>query len=383
MNSIGAATSLHPDFGAGLWEGAPDRHPVRDRLRAASRRSRSTTRRYGDESDPGPYPVPANAPIEGGAASDGDRHVLVVDRGACLLYELYRAFPHADGSWEADSGASLRPELARAAAGRLDLGRRRGPADLPRPRALRRGGGRRDPPRAALHGPAARARRTSGRRGTSPRRRRAAPLPPMGQRFRLKAELRHLALLAAGPGDPAGAQEVRDDPGRQRLALVHLGRAERRLGQRRAGVASCASLKGSDFEAVDVSSLFAHRQLRPGGTRRAAAAAARRRPLTRARPPTAASSGDRQDRQVPLDGVGPERQGQDRAVARRRRQLVRRSSRRRPTTASRASRSPARPRRGRACASRAWLSPGHRHEQREFPDLRIVPDSNPALQSGP
>ena len=48
---------------------------------------------YGDESDPGPFPVPAKAPVEGGNGSDGDRHVLAVDRGDCMLYELYRAFP--------------------------------------------------------------------------------------------------------------------------------------------------------------------------------------------------------------------------------------------------------------------------------------------------
>jgi len=63
---------------------------------------------YGDESDPGPFPVPAKAPIEGGNRSDGDRHVLVVDRAGCKLYELYRAFyiakprPH----WNADSGTA-------------------------------------------------------------------------------------------------------------------------------------------------------------------------------------------------------------------------------------------------------------------------------------
>jgi hypothetical protein len=63
---------------------------------------------YGDESDPGPFPVPAKAPVEGGNGSDGDRHVLVVDRSACKLYELYRAFyvakprPH----WNADSGTA-------------------------------------------------------------------------------------------------------------------------------------------------------------------------------------------------------------------------------------------------------------------------------------
>ena len=72
---------------------------------------------YGSESDPGPFPVPADAPVEGGSGSDGDRHVLVVDRDNCLLYELYRAFPQGDGSWNADSGArydlrsnALRPD---------------------------------------------------------------------------------------------------------------------------------------------------------------------------------------------------------------------------------------------------------------------------------
>src|ERR1035438_1689464 len=60
---------------------------------------------YGDESDPGPMPIPAMAPVEGGSAATGDRHVLVLDRDACVLYELYRAFPQAAGSWTADATA--------------------------------------------------------------------------------------------------------------------------------------------------------------------------------------------------------------------------------------------------------------------------------------
>ncbi len=56
-------------------------------------------------SDPGPYPIPPNAPIEGGAGSSGDRHVLVVDGGNCILYELFSAYPQPDGSWTAGSGA--------------------------------------------------------------------------------------------------------------------------------------------------------------------------------------------------------------------------------------------------------------------------------------
>ena len=60
---------------------------------------------YGDQSNKGPYPIPRGAPIEGGSASTGDRHVLVLQSGACVLYELYDAHPNADGSWSAASGA--------------------------------------------------------------------------------------------------------------------------------------------------------------------------------------------------------------------------------------------------------------------------------------
>jgi hypothetical protein len=61
---------------------------------------------YADESDPGPYPLPANVPIEGGPSSSGDRHVIVVDRDTCKLYELFSAIPHNGGlSWTAGSGA--------------------------------------------------------------------------------------------------------------------------------------------------------------------------------------------------------------------------------------------------------------------------------------
>ena len=71
---------------------------------------------YGDESDPGPYPVPLNAPIEGGSKSTGDRHVIAVDTSQCKLYEMYNAYPRTD-HWDADCGAvfnlssnTLRPD---------------------------------------------------------------------------------------------------------------------------------------------------------------------------------------------------------------------------------------------------------------------------------
>jgi hypothetical protein len=55
---------------------------------------------YPDESDPGPYPIPSNAPIEGG----GDHHVLVVEQGSCKLYEMWHAAPSGSG-WSADQGS--------------------------------------------------------------------------------------------------------------------------------------------------------------------------------------------------------------------------------------------------------------------------------------
>ena len=59
---------------------------------------------YGDESEPGPYPVPPDAPVEGGPKSKGDRHVLVLDRDNWKLYEMIGAYPDGKG-WKADSGA--------------------------------------------------------------------------------------------------------------------------------------------------------------------------------------------------------------------------------------------------------------------------------------
>ena len=104
INTIGATRHVHADFGSGLWAGGPIGIPF---VVVPSHQPLVPInyQAYGDESDPGPYPVPTAAPIEGGPNSDGDRHVLVVRQGECKLYELYRAFPNANGSWDADSGA--------------------------------------------------------------------------------------------------------------------------------------------------------------------------------------------------------------------------------------------------------------------------------------
>src|SRR5258708_25241608 len=101
--TIGADKPLVPDFRAGLFQGGPIRIPF---VVVSSQPAVPIVfTDYGDESDPGPYPVPPQAPIEGGPQSKGDRHVLTLDRDHCILYELYNAFPQPDGSWKASSGA--------------------------------------------------------------------------------------------------------------------------------------------------------------------------------------------------------------------------------------------------------------------------------------
>lgn len=184
IDTIGPTHGLHADFGAGLWDGGPIGIPY---VAVPGTQARvPVSFAYADESDPGPYPIPANAPIEGGSQSDGDRHVLVLDRGRCRLYELYDAHRQTNGSWRAGSGAvfdlnanALRPRtwtsadaaglpilpgLVRydeVAAGRIDHALR-----FTAPRT-----------RAAFVWPARHQASSST----------ADADPPMGQRFRLKA----------------------------------------------------------------------------------------------------------------------------------------------------------------------------------------------------
>jgi hypothetical protein len=112
--SCGASSALHPDFGT-VYGGAPNGIPYV--VVHGTQATVPVSFQYADESDPGPYPVPPYAPIEGGASSTGDRHVLVLDDDHWKLYEMYAAYPATDGaSWSAGSGAifdlasdSLRP----------------------------------------------------------------------------------------------------------------------------------------------------------------------------------------------------------------------------------------------------------------------------------
>ncbi len=110
--SIGLTAHLHPDFGTNPSYGIPYTVVGPEQPKVPIRFTK-----YGSESDPGPYPVPPNAPIEGGGKHGrGDKHVLVLQEGSCTLYELYKAKRKGEG-WSAASGAffnlrsdALRPE---------------------------------------------------------------------------------------------------------------------------------------------------------------------------------------------------------------------------------------------------------------------------------
>ena len=99
INGSGA-TLVHPDFGSNRSYGIPylvvDQGTTKEPIHFTA---------YGDESDPGPYPIPPSAPVEGGASSNGDRHVLVVEKGTCHLYELGRAFWRGS-KWDATVGVN-------------------------------------------------------------------------------------------------------------------------------------------------------------------------------------------------------------------------------------------------------------------------------------
>jgi|GEM_PF-759945 len=250
--SIGTNAIVHADFGSGFWDGGPigiPFVPVPGNQPAVAIHYTA----YGDESDPGPFPIPPGAPVEGGEASDGDRHVLVVDRDNWILYELYRAFPQPDGSWNADSGA------------RYDL----------RSNALRPAGwtsadaaGLPIYPGLVRYDEVASGEITHAIRFTAPRTRRAfvwparhfasssddAARPPMGQRFRLKASvdlsgysapvqvilraMKKYGIILADNGASwyiSGAPDERWDN-----TMLH----------------ELDAVRGSDFEAVDCSGLM-------------------------------------------------------------------------------------------------------------------------------
>jgi len=252
--TIGADNTVHADFGSGEWPPGSDSPigiPYTDV--PATQLKVSVTFDYDDESDPGPYPIPPDASIEGGPDSDGDRHVLVVERDTCILYELFYAFPQLDGSWHAGSGAifdlksnALRPDgwTSADAAGLPIL------PGLVRYEEVAEG-----EIRHALRFTAPQTRKAY----VWPARHYASNLtgtqyPPMGQRFRLRADfdisgfspavqvilraLKTYGMMLADNGSAwyiSGVPDERwDNDVLHELHQVH----------------------GSDFEAVDVSSLM-------------------------------------------------------------------------------------------------------------------------------
>ncbi|MBI4785677.1 MAG: hypothetical protein HY782_01335 [Chloroflexi bacterium] len=179
VNFIGASRGLHPDFGSQLWDGGPIGIPYA--TVAGTQPRVPVTFYYPDESDPGPYPIPSNPPIEYGS----DHHLLIVDRDACQLFELYDV-SNSGGNWSAGSGAifdlnsnALRPAGWTSADA----------AGLP----MLPGLARYDEVASGVITHALRftVRATNGQYIWPARHRTSSPFnsnaPPMGQRFRLKA----------------------------------------------------------------------------------------------------------------------------------------------------------------------------------------------------
>lgn len=251
INTIGRSNGPHPDFGT-VWEGAPIGIPYN--IVPGTQPKVKVAFYYPDQSDQVLYPIPPNPLIEGGPDGDGDRHILVLDKDNCVLYEVYDAWPNDDGSWGAGSGAvydldshALRPDGWTSADA----------AGLP----ILPGLVRYD---EVLSGEIAHAIRF-----TAPQTRRAyvwparhhasdltgAQYPPMGQRFRLRADfnmtgfdpkvqvilraMQKYGIILADNGSSwyiSGVPDLRWDDD----TLVSQFR----------------QIKGSDIEAVDVSSLM-------------------------------------------------------------------------------------------------------------------------------
>jgi hypothetical protein len=254
--SIGVDAPMHPDFGSGLWEGRAIGIPFD--VVGPGQSAVAVDFYYPDESDPGPYPIPADAFVEGAPApglpvADGDRHVLVLQTGSCTLYELFDAERQDDGSWSAGSGAvfdlrgyDLRPDgwTSADAAGLPVL------PGLVRYEEVAAG---------VLH---------HALRFTAPRTRRAyvwparhfassatdPALPPMGQRFRLRADadltgFSDEALVIARALQTYGM--ILADHG---SSWYLSGAPDERWAND--ALRDLRRLRGSDFEAVDASALM-------------------------------------------------------------------------------------------------------------------------------
>jgi hypothetical protein len=241
VSSIGANTAFHPDFGANPDYGIP--YVVVPAAQAGV----GVTFDVPDESDGGLYPIPPNPPIEGGS----DHHILVVQQGSCKLYELYAA-EQQGSSWHAFSGAifdlnsnALRPDTWTSADA----------AGLP----ILPGLVRRDEVLAGEINHALRftAVRTRGSY-IWPARHEASSItdlnvPPMGQRFRLKASFDI-------SGYPAYAQVILKALKKYGMILADNGSNWYVSGTQDTGwdddaLNTLKQLRGSNFEAIDESAL--------------------------------------------------------------------------------------------------------------------------------
>ncbi|GCE31379.1 hypothetical protein KDA_68630 [Dictyobacter alpinus] len=247
--SMGGAQSMHADFGAGLYNGAPIGIPYA--VVPASQPGVPVQFDYAGESEPGPYPVPTTTAIEGGAQSSGDRHVLVIQSGTCKLYEMFSSYPQGTG-WHAGSGAvwnlttnDLRPQGWTSADA----------AGLP----ILPGLARYDEVASGAINHALRFTANATQKAfVWPARHFASSnsdpnLPPMGLRMRLKANI-----------------DISAYPPQTRIVLTALKRYGMILADNGSSwfvggapddrwinddLASLRSIKGSDFEAVDTSSM--------------------------------------------------------------------------------------------------------------------------------
>jgi len=247
IGTIGNTAYLHADFGSGLYEGNPIGIPYN--IVNGSQEKKTVIFEYADESDFGPYPIPDNPLIEGGS----DHHMVIIDRDAKILYELYAAEKQNDGSWAAGSGAvftlsdyTLRPSGWTSA----DAA---GLAILP-------GLVRYDEVNAGEINHALRFTAPSTRKAYIwPARHYASSItdpayPPMGQRFRLKASFNT-------SGYSYQAQIVLKALKKYGMILSDNGASWYITGApdeqwNNDALHTLHQLKGSDFEAVDSSSLI-------------------------------------------------------------------------------------------------------------------------------
>lgn len=252
IETIGKDKTVHPDFGSGLYEGAPMGIPFV--IVNGKQKKVNVSFTYNDESDKGPYPIPADAPIEGGKDGKGDRHVIVVDNDNAMLYELFNAFPQKDGSWKADSGAifSLKTNELRT-----DTWTSADAAGLPIFPGLLRF---EEMQQGVINHAIRFTTNKTKKEYVWPARHFASSLtddkyPPLGQRFRLKATfdssgyskemkviitaLQTYGMILADNGSPWYLSGAPDDRWNNDL------------------LRQLKKIKGSDFEAVDCSSLMA------------------------------------------------------------------------------------------------------------------------------